>query len=425
MYNILVNILFTFGSTLTIYFFLNKIDWAVLNKIYTFLYVDRLFLENLLIEDILLENLLIEEEEKVLTEANTVVQKIVKYEDKYTEKFKIFRNEYTFTENELELEKKEFENIKLLYEEKRRDDIETITTQLQKITVIFRLNDGLTEEELMKHVLENGISKMLEYFELEKEDYDQYEELFIDLMREKVKLEDELKNIENNIMCETEMKTKARESIINNKLDGFINNYIMEFTPLGNVYMRYNNYKKSFEYFSNNTIPYRFLESVSKKYVMTFWCKPLFVNIEEELKIAEEKYNDERKKNEDQVIKDQVIKDQAIKDHAIKDNIPKNVVAQFKNYNKNQMNQSNLKPQAKNRVQSNFTLPSHIKSNLPNVNTVSDKQLLKERANRYTWEGRLSDFCPLKKIDKKVVNKNLAVSFADFKRIQKESQNKK
>lgn len=425
MYNILVNILFTFGSTLTIYFFLNKIDWEVLNKIYTFLYVDRLFLENLLIEDILLENLLIEEEEKVLTEANAVVQKIVKYEDKYTEKFKIFRNEYTFTDFELELEQKEFENIKLLYEEKRNNDIETITTQLQKINDIFRLHDGLTEEELMKHVLENGISKMLAYFELEKEDYDQYEELFIDLMREKVKLEDELKNIEDTVMTETEMKTKARESIINNKLDGFINNYIMEFTPLGNVYMRYNNYKKSFEYFSNNTIPYRFLESVSKKYVMTFWCKPLFVDIEEELKIAEEKYNDERKKNEEQVIKDQVIKDQVIKEHAIKDNNPKNVVAQFKNYNKNQMNQSTLKPQAKNRVQSNFTLPSHIKSNLPNVNTVSDKQLLKERANRYTWEGRLSDFCPLKKIDKKVVNKNLAVSFADFKRIQKESQNKK
>jgi hypothetical protein len=112
-----------------------------------------------------------------------------------------------------------------------------------------------------------------------------------------------------------------------------------------------------------------------------------------------------------------------------KENTPsnntKNIVAQFKNYNKNQINQSNLKPQAKNRVQSTFTLPSHIKSNLPNVNTVSDKQLLKEKANRYTWEGRLSDFCPLKKIDKKVVNKKLALSFADFKLLQKESQNKK
>jgi hypothetical protein len=400
MYNILVHILFTFGSTLTIYFFLNKIDWDIINKIYTFLYVDKLLLEDILLDaDI---------------SRDTVVQKIIKYEDKYTEKFKNFRNEYTFTENELELEQQEFEKIKLLYEEERRDDIGAMTTQLQKINHIYdicRLNDG-TEEDLMKNALEKGISKLLEYYELEKEDYGQYEELFINLMSEKVKLEDDLKNIEDTVMTETEMKTKAHDFIINKKLDGFINNYIMEFTPLGNVYMRYNNTKQSFEYFSNNTIPYRFLESVARKYVITFWCKPLFVDIEEELKIAEEKYNEEKKQME-------------LKKENISSNNPKNILAQFKNYNKNQINQSTLKPQAKNRVQSNFTLPSHIKSNLPNVNTVSDKQLLKEKANRYTWEGRLSDFCPLKKIDKKVVNKKLALSFADFKLLQKESQNKK
>ena len=398
MYNILVHILFTFGSTLTIYFFLNKIDWELISKIYTFLYVDKLLLED--IADI---------------SENNVVPKIeTKYEDKFTEKFKNFRNEYTFTENELELEQQEFEKIKLLYEEERHDDIETITTKLQKINDIYDICgfNGGTEEDLMKNVIEKGINKMLEYFELEKDDYDQYEELFIDLMREKVKLEDDLKNIEENVMTEMAFKTKAREFIVDKKLDGFINNYIMEYTPLGNVYMRYNNYKKSFEYFSNNTIPYRFLESVARKYVMTFWCKPLFVDIEEELKIAEDKYNEEKKQMD-------------IKKENTSSNNPKNIVAQFKNYNKNQINQTSLKPQAKNRVQSNFTLPSHIKSNFPNVNTTTEKQLLKEKANRYTWEGRLSDFCPLKKIDKKIVNKNLVLSFSDFKRLQKESQNKK
>ena len=404
MYNILVNILFTFGSTLTIYFFLNKIDWDIINQIYQFIYVDRLLLEEFL-------------DTEINTEVTTVNKVETKYEDKYTEKLKNYINEYTFTENELELEQQEFEKIKLLYEKERNDDIERITTQLQKINDIYdlcRFNED-TEEDLMKHILEKGIVKLLKYFELEKDDCDNYEELFVDLMSEKVKLESELKTIEDNVMTETEMETKAHEFIIDKKLDGFINNYIMEFTPLGNVYMRYNNYKKSFEYFSNNTIPYRFLESVARKYVMTFWCKPLFIDIEEELKIAEDKYNEEKKQME--------IKEKERENVAT--NNPKNIVAQFKNYNKNQMNQSSLKPQAKNRVQSNFTLPSHIKSNLPNVNTTTDKQLLKEKANRYTWEGRLSDFCPLKKIDKKVLNKNLVLSFADFKRLHQGSQNKK
>ena len=59
------------------------------------------------------------------------------------------------------------------------------------------------------------------------------------------------------------------------------------------------------------------------------------------------------------------------------------------------------------------------------MNQTSEKQLLKEKSNRYTWEGRLADFCPLKKIDKKVLNKNLLMTYSDFKRIQKDQQNKK
>jgi hypothetical protein len=54
-----------------------------------------------------------------------------------------------------------------------------------------------------------------------------------------------------------------------------------------------------------------------------------------------------------------------------------------------------------------------------------EKQLLKENANRYTWEGRLTNFCPLKKIDKKVIDKKLNMTYSEFKKLQKEQQNKK
>jgi hypothetical protein len=65
-------------------------------------------------------------------------------------------------------------------------------------------------------------------------------------------------------------------------------------------------------------------------------------------------------------------------------------------------------------------LPPQIKANLPNVNTTSrpDEMLLKESANRYTWEGRLSNMSLLKKVDRKVVDKKYAMSFADIKRLR-------
>jgi hypothetical protein len=148
---------------------------------------------------------------------------------------------------------------------------------------------------------------------------------------------------------------------------------------------------------------------------MTYWCKPIFIDIEEELKRAEIKLEEEKKvKEEEENRKKEDVK-----------NVSKDVIAKLKNYNKDTKNQANIKPQMKNRATNNFVLPPQIKANLPNVNQSSEKQLLKENANRYTWEGRLTVFSPLKKIDKKVLDKKLSLTYADFKRIQQEQQNKK
>ena len=66
-----------------------------------------------------------------------------------------------------------------------------------------------------------------------------------------------------------ETKAKADESI--NK------RFVMEMTPVGNVIMQYNTDKGSFVYYSDNIVPFRYLETVSRKYVCLFNCKELFV----------------------------------------------------------------------------------------------------------------------------------------------------
>jgi hypothetical protein len=61
------------------------------------------------------------------------------------------------------------------------------------------------------------------------------------------------------------------------------------------------------------------------------------------------------------------------------------------------------------------------KNSIPNKNVNETKEdekiLLKERANRYTYEGKFANFNFLQKIERKVFNKKLALSFADFKKI--------
>ena len=61
--------------------------------------------------------------------------------------------------------------------------------------------------------------------------------------------------------------------------------------------------------------------------------------------------------------------------------------------------------------------PKNNKTQEQRKNT-KEQQLVKENANRYTWEGRLTNFCPLKRIDKKILDKTLSMTYADFKKIQ-------
>ena len=334
------------------------------------------------------------------------------YENKYLEKFKTFPNEFKFSDLELEIEKNYFDELKANKEKNFSSSKNELDAKLLIINEIFE-KGGINNNKDDFCINEFGKKALIKFYEQDDEDEDEidFEELFLDMTVEKVKLEEELKKLEQLYISEgeLELKNKANEFIINKKLDTYFNNYILESTPLGNIYMRYNNNKKSFEYFSNNTIPYRYLEPVGRKYVMTYWCKPIFFDIEEELKKSEEKYNEEMKKMEEEKNNN---------DPAV---ALKNKFSKVKSYNKdNTINSMKMsRATSKNRGAASTPLPPQIKANLLNVNSNNKNQFLKENANRYTWEGRLNSFSPLKKIDKKIVNKNLTLSFAEFKKLQK------
>jgi len=231
-------------------------------------------------------------ETNVETESVTEAKVTEKYEDKYLAKFKSFPNEYFFNEVELKYENEIFNKLKQDFEEDKLSKINELERQINLIDEIEeRGNINIT-------INEYGKKELMKYFDMEDEDDDTplfYEELIEKIVKEKDELDVQIFNINQLTKTDEDFKREAREQIINKKLDTYINNYVLEHTPLGNIYMRYNNDKKSFEYFSNSTIPYRYLEPVGRKYVMTYWCKPIFIDIDDELKRAEEQY--EKNKN--------------------------------------------------------------------------------------------------------------------------------
>ena len=308
--------------------------------------------------------------------------KELKYEDKYLAKYLEFSNEYTFTPEELLAEQFTIINNKHIWENNLKNNIAELQKQLSEVLPIF-------EAESLSGLSDEVYKMMGKYFKIDETEYLD-KDLFTDIVELKTELTtqlDEMITI-NNI---PEFENDARLQTINNKLDAYVNNYVLEMTPLGNVYMRYNNNKKSFEYFSNNTIPYRYLEAVGRRYVMTFLCKPLFVNLADELVKAEQKQLED-KKEQNVVIKPSIVKQSFS--------------------SKNALQQTNaLKTNVKTNVKTNA-----LQTNALKTNTII---LLKENANRYTWEGRLSSLMLLKKAEKKAAT----LSFAEYKLMQQ--QNKK
>jgi hypothetical protein len=167
--------------------------------------------------------------------------------------------------------------------------------------------------------------------------------------------------------------------------------------------------RNTFKYYSDSTIPYRYLEVVARKYVKQFGCRPIFVDMEEELKIAEEKWEQERKEKEEKQEQEKRRREEALKNQVVVEE-KKNVFAKFKQYNKN-------------AGTGHVISAAPPKNSIPNKSFVekreNDKILLKDKANRYTYEGKFANFSFLKKIDRKAVNKKFAMTFADFKKMQK------
>ena len=87
---------------------------------------------------------------------------------------------------------------------------------------------------------------------------------------------------------------------------------IKETNPAGEVILLYNKETSQFHYYSNNEIPYRYLEVVVRKYVLTYNCVNLYIDVKksysnaikehkENLKMEQEDKNVNENKDTDDI----------------------------------------------------------------------------------------------------------------------------
>jgi hypothetical protein len=328
-------------------------------------------------------------------DTNTCVMCETKYEDKYLDSFRKCKRAFRFDENET-----------ILYEQK-------IPAFLESLVETYR--DILKENREKQHILKELIHTFHHsdddychicdtntcYNEIEHSESELLHELD-HLTKKEMEFIQEYESPHGIEHLNKQAEELARNFVINERLDKLKNCFVIEKTPLGNVLMVYNNTRSSFEFYSDNTIPYRYLEPVSRKYVMMFHCWPIYYDMEEELKISKHKL-DEKENHE----KKQKQEEEENKKKNIVIETKKSVFAKFKSYNKESgTGHINVSAPPKNS----------IPNNTPASN--NEKVLLKENANRYSYQGKLSNFHFLKKMDRKVTDKKYGMTFADFKKLQ-------
>jgi len=207
-----------------------------------------------------------------------------------------------------------------------------------------------------------------------------YEDKYKDKLKEKDKLtEDKLTEDE---LSEDKL---TEDKLTDTFLDNLKNSFVMETTPNGNVLMFWDNKRSSFTYYSDTSIPYRYLEVVARKYVIMNNCREIYYIMEEQLKPLKKEEIVEKKEE-------------------------KNVFAKLKSYNQSSIMDTKNIPQKKQN--------QNISTRLPTINIKKEYKneiLLKENSNRYSYEGKLVNFSFLKKPKK---NNSEKISFSEFKKIQ-------
>jgi ABC-type multidrug transport system ATPase subunit len=143
--------------------------------------------------------------------------------------------------------------------------------------------------------------------------------------------------------------------------------------------------REGFVYYSDATIPYRYLEVVARKYVIMNDCKEIYVDMREELKEAETRK--QKRKEEQERKKEEEKKREEKKETVVK----KSVFAKLKN--PISLTKGKEKEKEKEKLK-------------------EDPLLIKERSNKYSCEGRIRNFSFLKKSKREVGNR---MTFAEFK----------
>ena len=96
------------------------------------------------------------------------------------------------------------------------------------------------------------------------------------VVKPKIEYEDKYKS---ELLKYSGFLRKNTDNIVPETWTYLTHNILLENTPLGNVILHYEPNKDSFCYYSDRILPYKYIDTVCRKYVIKFNCVPLYFDI--------------------------------------------------------------------------------------------------------------------------------------------------
>ncbi len=207
--------------------------------------------------------------------------------------------------------------------------------------------------------------------------------------------------------------------------DSLENCYIIEYTPVGNVAMAYSSKKNAFVYFADHIVPYRYLETIARRYATTYMCRGLVVTTKMKHLLKKNDDDNDENKKADRVEEEDVVDAKTTPKTEVGSVVSdakgcaevkvKSVFAKFKSYNNVTMMSNTTGENGDKGIRYNDdTSPPNGAETKQDAE--GDKSDDEDNTNRYSCEGRFANFIMTKKPDMSLFNTRIKMSFADFKK---------
>ena len=175
----------------------------------------------------------------------------------------------------------------------------------------------------------------------------------------------------------------------NNDLPSLKNIFIEENTPRGIIFMAYDYDVNSYIYYSKTKdIPYKYLETVSRKYIIENKCLDIFIDYKEEYRKGLQHYVQRMQEKKNLLEKNKEQEKDNQEDNI--ENKKKNIYANFKSYNK-------------------------LDKNDTKDDTNAKEYILTENSNHYKYQGNIDDYYKMLKQKEQANNDLKEYEQIDFK----------